>query len=145
MLFTSGVPVGGPAHNVLFFVAAPFLHHRNELLVIPFDFDQVLVGEVFPVFLQFASEFRPVTFELIRIEPMFFHMSSNYVVYSGRCTAGAKRDSEIKWRSYSRLFATATSDVSCLQQKSRVRDIFAQDLDEEKWRGFGICPLNKRS
>lgn len=61
------MPLVRPLHQLIFFVAIPLLRFADELVVIPFDLLQVVIGKLAPFPFQLAFELFPFPLELICI------------------------------------------------------------------------------
>jgi hypothetical protein len=62
-------PIVGPTADLFFPVAVLGLQLSLELLIVTFDLEQVIIGEVGPLFFELTFELSPPPFELIRIHP----------------------------------------------------------------------------
>jgi hypothetical protein len=58
------MPLVRPLHELVFLIPVPLLSFANELLVIPFDLLQVVIGKLAPLLFQFAFELFPFPLEL---------------------------------------------------------------------------------
>jgi hypothetical protein len=56
-----------PFHELILFIAIPFLDFADKLLVVPSDLLQVIIDELAILLFQFAFELHPFPLELIRI------------------------------------------------------------------------------
>lgn len=61
------MPLVRPLHQLIFFIPIPLLSFTDELLLIPFDLLQVVIGKLAPLLFQFAFELFPFPLELIGV------------------------------------------------------------------------------
>jgi hypothetical protein len=66
------MPLVRPLHQLIFLIPVPLLSFADELLVIPFDLLQVVIGKHAPLLFQFAFELFPFSLELIGIHDVSF-------------------------------------------------------------------------
>src|SRR4030095_4803191 len=69
------VPILGPTLYLFFLVAVTLLHNAEELVVVTFRFEEIIVCEFSPFLLDFALELFPIPFELLlihRVTPSYF-------------------------------------------------------------------------
>jgi hypothetical protein len=66
-----GLPLIDPAAHLVFFIAIAFFDLAGEFVVIALNLKQIVIGELTPLFLQFAFTLLPLPFELIAV-----HISS---------------------------------------------------------------------
>ena len=61
------MPLVRPLHEVVLFLAIPFLNCADELVVTAFDLRQVNIRELTPLLREFSFELHPFPFDLIRV------------------------------------------------------------------------------
>ena len=61
------MPLVRPFHEVILFIAIPFLGFADKLVVIAFDLLQVVVGKLAIFLFQLTFELHPFSLELIRV------------------------------------------------------------------------------
>jgi hypothetical protein len=61
------MPLVSPLHELILFIAIPFLDFADKLVVVPLDLLQVIIGKLAPLLFEFTFELRPFSFELISV------------------------------------------------------------------------------
>jgi hypothetical protein len=61
------MPLVSPLHELVLFIAIPFLDFADKLVVVPLDLPQIIVGKLAPLCFEFTFELHPFPFELISV------------------------------------------------------------------------------